>query len=108
MMLTELVEGLKNLGFQVAYSHFAEGHVPKCPYIVLQGMGSDNFSADGRVYYKINEIHIELYTDCKDLSAEQKVEAVLDGYGIFYEKTEVWIESENLYEVLYTFEMEVN
>ena len=53
------------------------------------------------------EVHIELYTDCKDLSAEQKVEAVLDKQGIFYEKSEVWIESEKLYEVLYSFEMEV-
>lgn len=33
--------------------------------------------------------------------------AVLDEHGIFYNKTEVWIESEKLYEVLYTFEMEV-
>ena len=40
------------------------------------------------VYLKITEVHIELYTDCKDLSAEQKVEAVLDEHGIFYEKTE--------------------
>ena len=42
-----------------------------------------------------------------NLSAEQKVEAVLDGHGIFYEKSEVWIESEKLYEVLYQFETEV-
>lgn len=40
-----------------------------------------------------------------NLSAEQKVEAVLDGHGIFYEKSEVWIESEKLYEVLYQFEI---
>ena len=38
---------------------------------------------------------------------ESAVEAVLDKYGIFYQKSEVWIESERLYEVLYTFEMEV-
>ena len=68
---------------------------------------SNHFSADGKVYLKITEVHIELYTDCKDLSAEQKVEAVLDKQGIFYEKSEVWIESEKLYEVLYSFEMEV-
>ena len=35
------------------------------------------------------------------------VEAVLDEHGIFYDKTEVWIESERLYEVLYSFELEV-
>ena len=52
-------------------------------------------------------MNIELYTDCKDLSVEQKLEAVLDTHGIFYDKTKVWIESEKLYEVLYSFEMEV-
>lgn len=98
----------EQVGLPFAYDHFAEGESPDPPFICYLIPNSDNFSADGRVYYKINEIHIELYTDCKDLSAEQQVEAVLDEHGIFYEKTEVWIESENLYEVLYTFEMEVN
>ena len=59
------------------------------------------------MYFKASEVNIELYTDYKDLSAEQKVEAVLDKHGIFYEKSEVWIESEKLYEVLYSFETEV-
>lgn len=99
---------LEKIGLPFAYDHFAEGESPNPPFICYLIPNSDNFSADGRVYYKINEIHIELYTDCKDLSAEQKVEAVLDEHGIFYEKTEVWIESESLYEVLYTFEIEVN
>lgn len=99
---------LEKIGLPFAYDHFAEGESPDPPFICYLIPNSDNFSADGKVYYKINEIHIELYTDCKDLSAEQQVEAVLDEHGIFYEKTEVWIESENLYEVLYTFEMEVN
>ena len=52
-------------------------------------------------------LHIELYTDWKDLAVEQGVEAVLDEHGVFYNKSEVWIESEKLYEVLYTFEWEV-
>ena len=106
--MEKIAEILKTIGMPFAYDHFAEGESPEPPFICYLIPNSDNFSADGRVYYKINEIHIELYTDCKDLSAEQQVEAVLDEHGIFYEKTEVWIESENLYEVLYTFEMEVN
>ena len=52
-------------------------------------------------------MNIELYTDSKDLTVEQKLETVLDAHGLFYDKTEVWIESEKLYEVLYSFEMEV-
>jgi len=106
--MEKIAEILKKIGLPFAYDHFAEGESPDPPFICYLIPNSDNFSADGKVYYKINEIHIELYTDCKDLSAEQQVETVLDEHGIFYEKNEVWIESENLYEVLYTFEMEVN
>ena len=59
------------------------------------------------MYFKVTEVHIELYTDKKDLELEERVEAVLDEYGIFYEKNEVWIASEKLYEVMFSFEMEV-
>lgn len=106
--MEEIVKMLEEIGIPFAYDHFAEGESPDPPFICYLSPNSDNFAADGKVYYKMNEIHIELYTDCKDLSAEQKVEAVLDEHGIFYEKSEVWIESEKLYQVLYSFEMEVN
>ena len=49
---------------------------------------------------------MELYTDAKDFAAEKKLEDALDACGIFYEKSETWIENEKLYEVLYSFEME--
>ena len=55
------------------------------------------------MYFKINEVRIELYTDSKDLSVEQKLEDVLDAHEIFYNKSETWIDSEKLYEVLYQF-----
>ena len=45
---------------------------------------------------RINEVHIELYTDLKDLAVEQQLEDVLDEHGIFYNKSETWIESEKL------------
>lgn len=105
--MDELLVMLNEMGISFAYDHFAEGESPEPPFICYLLPQSDHFSADGKVYYKISGVHIELYTDIKDLSVEQKVEAVLDTHGIFYEKSEVWIESERLYEVLYTFEMEV-
>ncbi len=105
--MDEILAVLREAGIPFAYDHFAEGESPEPPFICYLFPGSDNFSADGRVYFKAGRVNIELYTDCKDLPAEQKVEAVLDGHGIFYGKSEVWIESEKLYEVLYQFEMEV-
>lgn len=106
--MEKLIEIMNKIGLPFAYDHFAEGESSDPPFICYLTPNSDNFAADGQVYYKINEIHIELYTDYKDLSAEQRIEAVLDQHGIFYEKSETWIESEKLYEVLYSFEMEVN
>ena len=107
-MMEELVQTISEMGISFAYDHFAEGESPAPPFICYLAPGSDNFAADGRAYYKINIVNIELYTDTKDPSVEQKVESVLDANGIFYDKTEVWIESEKLYEVLYQFELEVN
>lgn len=106
--MKRIAELIKRMGLAFAYDHFAEGESPAPPFICYLTPGSDNFAADGRAYYKINIVNIELYTDTKDPSVEQKVESVLDANGIFYDKTEVWIESEKLYEVLYQFEMEVN
>ena len=106
--MKRIAELIKSMGLPFAYDHFAECESPAPPFICYLTPGSDNFAADGRAYYKINIVNIELYTDTKDPSVEQKVESVLDANGIFYDKTEVWIESEKLYEVLYQFELEVN
>ncbi|MCB6415032.1 hypothetical protein LI221_08135 [Faecalimonas umbilicata] len=104
--MDRLLEMLQKMQLPFAYDHFAEGEAPQPPFLCYLLPGSNNFSADGKVYFKVNEVRIELYTDVKDLSAEQAVEAVLDQYGLFYDKTETWIESEKLYEVLYFFELE--
>ena len=101
--MEELLQILSETQIPFAYHHFAEGESPDPPFICYLLPGSNNFSADGKVYYKINEVHIELYTDFKDLAVKQQLEDVLDEHGIFYNKSETWIESEKLYEVLYTF-----
>ena len=106
-MMEELVRIVSGMGIPFAYDHFAEGESPDPPFLCYLLPGSNNFSADGKVYYKIGRVNLELYTDRKDPEVEQKLEDVLDAASIFYNKTEVWIDSEKLYEVLYQFEMEV-
>lgn len=101
--MEELLTIIKETGIPFAYDHFAEGESPDPPFICYLLTGSDNFAADGRVYYKIDQVRIELYTDSKDLAVEQLLEDVLDAHEIFYNKSETWIDSEKLYEVLYQF-----
>jgi hypothetical protein len=104
--MDELLQMVKAIRIPSAYDHFAEGESPDPPFLCFLTANSDNFSADGKVYMKIMGVHLELYTDRKDPEAEQKVEAILDQYEMVYDKTETWIDTEKLYEVLYTFEME--
>lgn len=101
----EVMALMEEIGLPYAYHHFVEGESQEPPFVVFLYPGSHNFSADGKVYFKTNRLNIEIYTDLKNIDLEQKTEAVLELHGIFYEKSEVWIESENLYEVLYQMEV---
>ena len=96
-----MVKILEEIGLPFAYDHFTEGEAPEPPFICYRTPRSSNFSADGKVYLKGDIIYIELYTDRKDIDAEERVEAVLERHGTYYEKTETYIESEKLYEVIF-------
>ena len=68
MTIAQLAAMLQETGIPFAYDHFAEGESPEPPFICYLLPGSDNFAADGRVYFRINVVRIELYTDKKDVS----------------------------------------
>ncbi|PHD58851.1 hypothetical protein [Bacillus toyonensis] len=104
MTLGELTKILEVTGYPVAYSHFTStptSPVPTPPYVCFLVEGSSNLMADNKVYYKIHDVNIELYTTRKDLVAEAKLEKVLDDHEIPYESYETFIESEKLYQKLY-------
>lgn len=81
--MDELVKIIEEMGIPFAYDHFAEGESPDPPFICYLLPDDDNFAADGKVYYRISGVRIELYTDFKNPVLEQKVTAVLDSHGIF-------------------------
>lgn len=96
---TALYGLLDTLNLPLAYHHFVEPPVP--PYIVYLFSYSNNFGADNKVYQKIPNYQVELYTTKKDPDSEKLIEDLFDSNDIFYEKTEAFIDSENLYQVLY-------
>ena len=88
-------------GCAYAYDHFAEGESPAPPFLCFLYPQAEEFGADNIVYHSFSHLDIEVYTDRKDPELEQKVEVVLSAYELFYHKSEVWIEEEKMYEVLY-------
>ena len=101
----QIVAMLEEANLPLAYDHFAEGESPDPPFLLFLFPGSNNVFADDSVYLRVNELHVELYTDKKEPGTESQLEAVFAAHEIPWEKTEVWIESEKLYEVLYVTEI---
>lgn len=101
----DVYQMVKSIGLPAAYHHFEEGRSPDPPYLVYLYPRTDHFSADGVVYQEVNQLDVELYTDKKDLESEKRVEALLKEHGFFYEKTETYLASEKMYEVLYETEV---
>ena len=105
MNYEEINEMMLEMGLPFAYHHFAECESPKPPFLIFLSPGEHTFSADNIMYHSFKKLDIELYTDEKSPETEERVEEVLLRHNIFYTKTETWIASEEMYEVLY--EMEV-
>ena len=105
MTYDDITNMLKEAGLPLAYDHFAEGESPEPPFLIYLIPGSDNMFADNGVYFKISQLNMELYTDKKDPELEEKLEDFLTANEIPWEKSEVWIDSEKMYEVLYQTEI---
>ena len=88
-------------GLPVAYDHFAEGESPDPPFLCFLYPKNILLGADNSVHYQLHELDIELYTDEKNPPLEQQVERLLTEHEMFFHKSEVWIEEEKMYEVLY-------
>ena len=101
MTHNEVFEVLEELSLPIAYDHFAEGESPDPPFLCFLYPRNLPTGADNTVYYQLHELDIELYTDAKDPVLEQRVERLLTEHEMFFQKSEVWIEEEKMYEVLY-------
>ena len=104
MTRSEVKQKIAGLGLPYAYHHFAEGEAPVCPYIIFRFPDSKNFAADDVAFHKADNLDIELYTEKRDVFLENGLEEVLDANGLFYNKTENYLSSEALYEILYELE----
>lgn len=112
MQLTDIKTMLAATKLPVTYYSWPEDDplnpVPPLPYLVWYLPASDNFAADDKVYKRIETLNIELYTKTKDFATEATVEAVLEANNMVWNRTETVLDDENMYEVLYEMEIEIN
>ena len=91
---------LKAIGLPVTYYQWETP--PSLPYLVYLMTDTDNFGADNKVYAGATNYNIELYSNKKDPTSEKLVEGLLNSNEIFWDKTEVYIDSEKMFQVTYS------
>lgn len=108
MTYKEIFEMIESFGLPSSYHHFSEGRVPPTPYIVFYYPNSNDDPADNINFGRIRALTIELYTDNKRFDLEESIEAILASNTIPFEKSEAYIDSEHMYQIVYETEMVIN
>ena len=108
MRYDEFADIMREMDMPTAYLQYPVGEVPALPFTVFYYPNTNNFAADDSVFAKIEHVNIELYSANKSFAAESSVESVLEAHGLPWDKTEAYLDSENMYEVLYEVEIIIN
>lgn len=101
MTITEIVNQLQDEGYRVAYDHFSEA--VKLPFVIVLDDGTDNVFADNRVYRRVPNITIELYTRQNHQSEFEKFEEALENIGLNWQcDSRSWIDDEKVMDSRYS------
>lgn len=100
-----LLENITDFQNKVVYYAWPTGEAPALPFICYYEDSTNNFAADGIVYQPIRNITIELYSKHKDRASESAIESALTNAGIFYDKTEAYLDDERCF--MESYEIEV-
>ena len=58
--MDNLLKMIQEIDLPFAYDHFAEGESPAPPFLIYLLSNSHHFGADGKAYYKIEEVRLEI------------------------------------------------
>jgi hypothetical protein len=98
----DLGDALAGTGYPVTYREWKPGQVPSLPYVVYLFVSSADVMADNENFQGVGDYHVELYSANKDPTAEAAVEAQLRALGLAWSKLETYIDTEAMYQILYT------
>ena len=103
MTQKELFQALCTLGLPVAYSGFGSAVTP--PFITYQFAYSSDLTADNHNYLDISHFQVELYSKTKDPGLEAQLQALLRDLRLAYRKSETFVATEGLFQVVYEVQL---
>ena len=99
----DLIDEIKALGFECTYGSFKSA--PPIPFTVVQFSYSNDMMADNQNYKDIGNYQLEYYNSIKYPPDEQKIENKLKELRLPYMKTEDFLDSENLRQIVYDIQL---
>lgn len=108
MTYKQIAQMIASIGVPYAYYQFPNNTPQNPPFICFFYTQNNDVVADDSNYQKVERLAIELYTDNKDFSLESAVESVLNANGLVYTREETHLDSERMYEVIFTTEIVIN
>lgn len=99
--LFTLLNSITGFKDKVAYRMFPKGAAPELPFIVYYSQGTNNAFSDNKTYHVIEDINVCLYSKEKDTASEAAIESAFNDAKIPWNKSEVYIDTEECYEITY-------
>jgi hypothetical protein len=100
---TNLIDEIKSLNFPCIYGSYKSS--PSIPFTTVVFAYSNDMMADNNNYAAIGNYQLEYYNKIKFPPDEKKIENKLKELRLPYIKTETYIESEDLYQIIYEFQL---
>lgn len=103
MTYEELEQLLAPVGIPFTLHHWERP--PAMPYGVYFDDYTENFEADNRAYAVISHVYIELYTRQRDPYLETRLEGILNGVDLYWDKDSAYVDSLRAYKTTYEIEV---
>ena len=99
-MIIDLNQVFNGYPIPVAHDHFATSQKP--PFLAWNDDTTDNVKADNKVWYKVTNYDVNLYTRQDTNAEEERLEKWLDEHGICWERvSRTWDDKEKMYWSVY-------
>ncbi len=104
--IQEIETALKNHGIECRYNVWpADDKQLSKTYATVQITKSENMQADDSVYDHVFNFELNLFTQKKDIDAEEAVMSALDELGTAYNSTEYYNTTNQSYQISYSFDL---
>ena len=103
MTYMNLIDEMEVLGFECTYGSFKSS--PPIPFTVVQFSYSNDMMADNQNYKDIGNYQLEYYNSIKYPPDEILIENKLKELRLPYMKTEAFLDSEDLRQIVYDIQL---